>query len=485
MRLKRLILENFQSHRYTAIDLAPAVTVLLGESDQGKSAVVRALRWLFYNRPHGANFIRVGADYCRVTAEFTGGLVIVRERRGKTNRYEIRRPGQEPLVLEGFGREVPKEVEELTGVRPLKLEGASFELHVAHQLDPPFLLKESPAVRARAVGHLSGTHLFDAADRKAARLVAELARLRGDLEEKAGALRAQIAGFADLPELEARFEGCAGLYRRSEAAAAKVSRLVALREEYGSLCRGVREATELLRQVPEPEELRREGETAAQKVSRCLRVRGLREARGRALVLLRAVRETLAATATVREAEAAALSAAALVERLATLRRKGGQWAALKSEREEVRTTLATLTAVPRAEGWLLQLEERLARLARLRVLSEQRRETCRHLAQVTQALAALDGVPVAGRLWEQVAAHARLAEKLRRLGRDYAATQRQLAAATGSLAAARKEVAERARELRALLAKAQRCPLCLAPLSAARVAEILRRELGEDAADG
>ncbi|RPF43040.1 exonuclease SbcC [Thermodesulfitimonas autotrophica] len=485
MRLKRLILENFQSHRYTEIDLAPAVTVLLGESDQGKSAVVRALRWLFYNRPQGANFIRVGADYCRVTAEFAGGLVIVRERRGKTNRYVIRRPGQEPLVLEGFGREVPEQVEELTGVRPLKLEGASFELHVAHQLDPPFLLTESPAVRARAVGHLSGTHLFDAADRKAARLAAELARLRGELEEKAGALRVQIAGFADLPELEARFEGCADLYRRSEAAAAKVSRLVALREEYGGLCRGMREAAELLRQVPEPEELRRRGETAAQKVSRCLRVRELREARGRALGLLCAVRETLAATATVREAEAGALSAAALIERLAALRRKGGEWLALRSERDEIRANLATLTVVPQAEGRLLEIGERLARLAKLRTLAERRRDTSRHLARVAAALAALDGVPVAGRLWEQVAAHARLAEKLRRLLRDYAATQRQLAAAAGSLAAARKEVAERARELRALLAKAQRCPLCLAPLSAARVAEILRRELGEDAADG
>ncbi|MCL6636233.1 MAG: ATP-binding protein, partial [Peptococcaceae bacterium] len=68
-------MENFQSHRYTELVLAPTMTVLIGESDQGKSAVVRALRWLLYNRPQGADFMRVGADYCRVAAEFDDGLV--------------------------------------------------------------------------------------------------------------------------------------------------------------------------------------------------------------------------------------------------------------------------------------------------------------------------------------------------------------------------------------------------------------------------
>ena len=53
---KYLHLINFQSHLNTVIELHPGLNILVGESDQGKTAIIRALRWLFYNEPRGTGF---------------------------------------------------------------------------------------------------------------------------------------------------------------------------------------------------------------------------------------------------------------------------------------------------------------------------------------------------------------------------------------------------------------------------------------------
>lgn len=40
--IRRIVLRNFQNHRRLRIDLDPRVTTVVGPSDAGKSAVVRA-----------------------------------------------------------------------------------------------------------------------------------------------------------------------------------------------------------------------------------------------------------------------------------------------------------------------------------------------------------------------------------------------------------------------------------------------------------
>ena len=60
--LKRIIIENFQSHKLT--EIIPGgpgqMTVIVGQSRQGKTAIFRALKWLFNNSPDGVEFIRWG-----------------------------------------------------------------------------------------------------------------------------------------------------------------------------------------------------------------------------------------------------------------------------------------------------------------------------------------------------------------------------------------------------------------------------------------
>ncbi|WP_035425703.1 AAA family ATPase, partial [Halalkalibacterium ligniniphilum] len=56
-------LENFQSHLDTSIDFSTGLNVIVGQSDSGKTSILRAIRWVLYNQPRGTDFMRVGADF--------------------------------------------------------------------------------------------------------------------------------------------------------------------------------------------------------------------------------------------------------------------------------------------------------------------------------------------------------------------------------------------------------------------------------------
>lgn len=159
-QIQEIHIENFQSHKKTTIQPAPngQLTVLTGQSDSGKTAILRALKWVFYNSPANNDFIRVGVNFARVTVGFYDGTAVTRWRsRGGINRYIV-----DSETLEGFGTGVPLEVIEATGVKELVIGDLSFNLNLSEQLDGPFLGKSiSGPARAKVLGKLAGTEEID------------------------------------------------------------------------------------------------------------------------------------------------------------------------------------------------------------------------------------------------------------------------------------------------------------------------------------
>lgn len=196
---------NFQSHANTYIELDPGLNILIGESDKGKTSIIRALRWLFYNEPRGTSFFRVGENKCEVTALLANGTKVTRLRdEGKRqNRYIINYPNGKEAILERFGNEVPLEVQEELGVSPLWVDNdLKLELNIARQLDPPFLMEQSPANRAKIIGRIANLHIIDAAQRDLLRdtrnLSARRNHLAGDIEN----LSSEVEDYADIPFYE-------------------------------------------------------------------------------------------------------------------------------------------------------------------------------------------------------------------------------------------------------------------------------------------
>lgn len=237
--IKSLYCEDFQSHSKTKIDLAPegGLTILWGPTDSGKTAIVRALRLLFYNVPSGTDFIRVGRSTAIVAIELSDGTKVVRERSKSVNRYRIVKEGKSPQIFEGFGASVPLEVQEATGVRVVSIgDSLNLTLNLSEQLDGPFLGKSvSGPAKAKILGALAGTEEVDKAQRDVGldlhRAGQEETRLAGEIK----ALDARITEYDYLPELAERISALEAWLASVREAQARLSVLESARGRLDAL----------------------------------------------------------------------------------------------------------------------------------------------------------------------------------------------------------------------------------------------------------
>lgn len=269
--LRRLLVENFQSHEHSEVIFGPGLNVVVGPSDFGKSALVRALRWLYYNEPRGANFIRVGARTCRVTVELDDGTRVTRLRSisgKKENQYILQRPGEEEQVYVDL-RETPLEIMQALDVRKVQVdERNSVELNLGGQLEGPFLLVENGAVRAKVIGQLGGVHILDWAQKSTGTDLRRLREEEGQLAAGIAGLESALGAYDHLPALEAgigRIEEGVG---RIEAIAADVDALSDLQrqwQEASAALAGAERVLDTLHALDRAEKLALELETVALK----------------------------------------------------------------------------------------------------------------------------------------------------------------------------------------------------------------------------
>lgn len=199
--IEKIILVNFQSHVYSELSLSRGVNVIVGPSDSGKTAIMRALRWNMFNDPSGVEFVREGESEVSVTVRFQNHVEVERRRSRSKNQYILRRPDEEELVFEGFGKNVPAEIEEAIGIKKIMLDDKkSLPLNFSDQLDAPFLLQETDAYKAQAIGRMVGVDLLDETmrdtlrDKKQISVRKEL--MEKDLDETVQSLEA----FSDLDD---------------------------------------------------------------------------------------------------------------------------------------------------------------------------------------------------------------------------------------------------------------------------------------------
>ena len=143
--LEKIRVKDFQCHEDLKIEFDPKITAIVGPSDAGKSAVLRAIRWVATNRPLGDGFIRHGATTSVVKLWSDDGSVT--RRRGSQNTYAV--DGQ---VLEAFGAEVPVDV-----TKVLKIDSVNFQ----GQHEPPFWFSLSPGEVAKQLNAIVDLSLID------------------------------------------------------------------------------------------------------------------------------------------------------------------------------------------------------------------------------------------------------------------------------------------------------------------------------------
>lgn len=147
VRLEEMRVAGFQSHADTVITLASGLNVIVGPSDSGKSALLRALWWLYYNKPRGTEFIKIGENSLAVSVRFADGTELQRKRtRSASGSYEIARPGADPVTLTNIGHSLPPDIVAVHKTPLVELAGEEVSLNIARQFDPPFILGSTNAI---------------------------------------------------------------------------------------------------------------------------------------------------------------------------------------------------------------------------------------------------------------------------------------------------------------------------------------------------
>jgi chromosome segregation ATPase len=162
MWLKKLTLKNFQKHENLTLDFTPGVNVLYGHSDAGKSCIRRAIGFVFFGEPRvDATIRREGTKVTSVTALLDNGNEIERVKSASINRYVVRVPGQEELVYDSIGAEIPEEVQKVLQVKLVEIDQNSLNLNMAEQVSMPFLTDLPGSSRLKLFNKLTGNDVLD------------------------------------------------------------------------------------------------------------------------------------------------------------------------------------------------------------------------------------------------------------------------------------------------------------------------------------
>lgn len=208
---KSLTITNFQKHSKLNLKFDPKITTILGPSDVGKSAIIRALRWVCTNKPDGDGHIKEGKEFARVTLKYDDGIVV--RSRGKKNKFKLN--GQE---LSSFGRGVPDLVQ-----RSLKVDQMNFQ----NQHDLPFWFCETGRSISERLNAIVDLSIVDEATTYSQKQVRSAKTETGVLKKLLDEGKAELETLSHVPKMMKAWEK---LEKRTEKQKALVKRGKALRK---------------------------------------------------------------------------------------------------------------------------------------------------------------------------------------------------------------------------------------------------------------
>jgi exonuclease SbcC len=140
--IKSIKLTNFQIHKKTILEFKDGLNIIVGDSDTGKSSILKGLYWLKYNRPSGEpfrNFTSKQDEEVSISIETDKGT-LKRIKKEGFNGYIIN--GKE---LKDIRLSVPDEVSTFLNIS---------DINIQTQFDPIFLLSVSKQEASRYINNL-------------------------------------------------------------------------------------------------------------------------------------------------------------------------------------------------------------------------------------------------------------------------------------------------------------------------------------------
>lgn len=140
--ISKLTIENFQSHKKTEMNFHPGINIITGPSDVGKSATVRALKWVALNRPSGDKMRRHHTKKTTVTLDEVSKTKTASKHQYKTD----------GSTMKALNRDIPPMV-----ASQLNLSEVNFQ----EQHDTYFLIADPPGQVARTLNQVADLQVID------------------------------------------------------------------------------------------------------------------------------------------------------------------------------------------------------------------------------------------------------------------------------------------------------------------------------------
>ena len=193
--LKRILIKDFQKHESLDIRLEP-VTVFVGSSDAGKSAILRAIEWVATNKPKGDAFIRSGADKSEVKVKVDSHTVT--RSKGKKNTYAL-----DKKEFASFGQSVPEEIADFLNV--------DSELNFQGQHTSPFWFAETSGEVAKKLNAIANLEVIDKASAAVSSRLRKKSAEVSVLEQQVAHSMQEFEKVQEYPSIERQFSGIEAL----------------------------------------------------------------------------------------------------------------------------------------------------------------------------------------------------------------------------------------------------------------------------------
>jgi exonuclease SbcC len=201
--IKRIELWDFESHEHTIIDdVSPALSLICGESNSGKTSIVRALKLVAYN-DFDLRSVRVGATKCVVQVDTERGRVKV-TRGEKNNLWEVTKTGRTTQYFDKVGKNVVPEAAEIIGLNIITLGDVQIPVNIMDQLESHFMLSgvgdkdATGSMRAQIVDEISGLSGIEGLIKDVSLDHHRYGRETKETEKQMEAVRSQLHPEADL-----------------------------------------------------------------------------------------------------------------------------------------------------------------------------------------------------------------------------------------------------------------------------------------------
>ena len=139
--IKSVSIQNFEAHEDTTIEFGEGMNSIVGLSNSGKSAIIRALMVVVDNE-WSKEMVRTGFEFCRVKVETERGWVEA-ERGEKVNRWRCQEGDGEIQFYQKVGTTVPELATKILGMGKRERGGGIAELpNFQTQLEKHYMLSE-------------------------------------------------------------------------------------------------------------------------------------------------------------------------------------------------------------------------------------------------------------------------------------------------------------------------------------------------------